>query len=177
MLAARLSVLHRSTCVVNVHRSRSLLAARLSVLHRSTCVVIVHRSRSLLAARLSVLHRLTCVCRPRYELHRHVLLMYTGAGHCWLPDSQFCIDRHVFAGPDMLNTEKQLQEYVGHLLGEGLSNDKPPWELHVLQSVGRHQDTVAVLRVHQSVADGMALVRVLCHSLADCQVLHVPQVV
>lgn len=82
----------------------------------------------------------------------------------------------MFAGPPKLTTEEQLQDYVGHLLGEGLSNDKPPWEMHVLQSVGRHQDTVAVLRVHQSVADGMALVRVLCHSLADCQVLHVPQV-
>lgn len=100
----------------------------------------------------------------------------TGAGHCWLHDSKFCIDRHVFAGPSKLTTEKQLQDYVGHLLEEGLSNDKPPWEMHVLQSVGRHQDTVAVLRVHQSVADGMALVRILCHSLADCQVLHVPQV-
>jgi hypothetical protein len=32
-----------------------------------------------------------------------------------------------------------------------------------------------VLRVHQSVADGMALVRVLCHALADCHVMHVPQ--
>ena len=92
-----------------------------------------------------------------------------------LPDSQFCIDRHVFAGPSKLTTEKQLQDYVGHLLEEGLSNDKPPWELHVLQSVGHHRDTVTVLRVHQSVADGMALVRVLCHSLADCHVLHIPQ--
>lgn len=81
----------------------------------------------------------------------------------------------MFAGPSKLTTEKQLQDYVGHLLEEGLSNDKPPWELHVLQSVGHHQDTVTVLRVHQSVADGMALVRVLCHSLADCHVLHVPQ--
>ncbi|KAJ9601031.1 hypothetical protein L9F63_000766 [Diploptera punctata] len=112
---------------------------------------------------------------PRLTRRPVSLPLSAGAGHCWLPDSQFCIDRHVFAGPDMLNTEKQLQDYVGHLLGEGLSSDKPPWELHVLQRVGRHQDTVAVLRVHQSVADGMALVRVLCHSLADCQVLHVPQ--
>jgi hypothetical protein len=93
-----------------------------------------------------------------------------------LHDSHFCIDRHVFAGPPKLTTEKQLQDYVGHLLAEGLSNDKPPWEMHVLQKVGHLQDTVAVLRVHQSVADGTALVRVLCHSLADCQVLHVPQV-
>ncbi|XP_023701510.1 uncharacterized protein LOC111861300 isoform X2 [Cryptotermes secundus] len=112
---------------------------------------------------------------PRLTRRPVPLPLSAGAGHCWLHDSKFCIDRHVFAGPSKLTTEKQLQDYVGHLLEEGLSNDKPPWEMHVLQSVGRHQDTVAVLRVHQSVADGMALVRILCHSLTDCQVLHVPQ--
>ncbi|XP_063232252.1 uncharacterized protein LOC134536464 [Bacillus rossius redtenbacheri] len=103
------------------------------------------------------------------------LPLSAGAGHCWLPDRAFDIRRHVFSGPEPLATEKLLQEYVAQLLSEGLAADKPPWEVHVLRGYGRHEDTVAVLRVHQSVADGMALVRVLCHSLADCHSLRVPQ--
>nr|CAD7394682.1 unnamed protein product [Timema cristinae] len=85
--------------------------------------------------------------------------------------------RNNFSGEDELKTLPPLKawDYVGRLLMEGLPCDKPPWEMHVLQSYGKHADTVAVLRVHQSVADGMALVRVLCHSLTDCQILHVPQ--
>ncbi|XP_069678305.1 uncharacterized protein [Periplaneta americana] len=146
-------------------------AWRYSVIH---AVLIFEAGAGLDVTQLR--HLLLTRVIPLYpRLTRRPVPLPLSAGHCWLPDSQFCIDRHVFAGPPLLTTEKQLQDYVGHLLGEGLPNDKPPWELHVLQSVGRHQDTVAVLRVHQSVADGMALVRVLCHSLADCQVLHVPQ--
>nr|CAD7200970.1 unnamed protein product [Timema douglasi] len=130
---------------------------------------------------------------PRLTRRPVPLPLSAGAGHCWLPDSHFNIEKHVFPGPPLLTTEKQLQkhvfhwtaighygettsgekhvfpgppllttekqlqDYVGRLLMEGLPCDKPPWEMHVLQSYGKHSDTVAVLRVHQSVADGMAL--------------------
>jgi Wax ester synthase-like Acyl-CoA acyltransferase domain len=64
---------------------------------------------------------------------------------------------------------------VEGLLHCGLALEKPPWELHVLSQYGRHLDTAVVVRVHQCLADGMALVRVLCHALSDTRVLHVPQ--
>ena len=63
-----------------------------------------------------------------------------------------------------------FQEYVSQLLGEGLTTDKPPWEMHVLQDTGKKAVTVAVLRVHQSVADGTALVKMLCRCLGDTEV-------
>lgn len=61
----------------------------------------------------------------------------------------------------------QLQSYVSQLLSEGLLTDKSPWELHVLQSADA---ATAVLRVHQSVADGPALVTLLCRCLSDTKV-------
>jgi len=33
---------------------------------------------------------------------------------------------------------------------------------------------VSFTRIHQSIADGTALLRLLCHSLADSQVIHIP---
>jgi len=48
-------------------------------------------------------------------------------------------------GP-LIKTEKQLQDYVARLLKEGLPEDKPPWEFHVIEQYGEHLDTVVVLR-------------------------------
>ncbi|GLG98522.1 Uncharacterized protein GBIM_05155 [Gryllus bimaculatus] len=92
--------------------------------------------------------------------------VYNRARPAWVPT------RLAVAWADQRMRSRRREEYVGRLLGEGLSRDKPPWEVHVLSSFGAARDTVAVLRVHQSVADGMALVRLLCHSLADCQRPH-----
>lgn len=49
--------------------------------------------------------------------------------------------------------------------------DKPPWELHLLQESGTKTDSVAVLRVHQSVADGPALLKLLCSCLSDTRIM------
>ncbi|XP_039294959.1 uncharacterized protein LOC111049921 isoform X2 [Nilaparvata lugens] len=103
------------------------------------------------------LSRVLPLC-PR--LARRPLALPT-VGHCWLPDSHFNIDNHVYAR-DIVN-EAHLQEYVSGLVCEGLASDRPPWELRV---VGR----CAILRVHQSVADGAALVTLLCRCLADSPV-------
>lgn len=112
---------------------------------------------------------------PRLKRRPVSLPLSAGIGHCWLPDSKFSIERHVFSGPSFLTNEKELQSYVSKLVKDGLPDDKPPWEFHVFQPFGDHQDTIAVLRVHQSIADGTALLRVLCHSLADSQVIEIPE--
>ncbi|XP_075234968.1 uncharacterized protein LOC142332412 [Lycorma delicatula] len=101
---------------------------------------------------------------PRLTRRPVSLPLVAGAGYCWLPDCNFSIENHVFPGPNLPSAEHQIQEYVSQLLCKGLANDKPPWELHVLRQC-------AVLRVHQSVADGTSLVKLLCHCLADTKII------
>lgn len=58
--------------------------------------------------------------------------------------------------------------YVSQLLDEELPVDRPPWEMRLLPACGARKTEVAVvLRVHHALADGDALVRILCHALAD----------
>ncbi|KAG8224818.1 hypothetical protein J437_LFUL002264, partial [Ladona fulva] len=127
---------------------------------------------------------------PRHpRLTSRLINLPPPAPPCWLHDPRFKIERHVFsaalkpskrkvkgegATPKRV-TEKQLQKYVARLIAAGLPASKPPWEMRVIRGYGKHMDTVAVLRVHQCLADGMSLVRLLCHALADSRVLHVPQ--
>lgn len=97
------------------------------------------------------------------------------AGYRWERDARFDIQNHVVAGPPGLRSEGEMQAYLGGLLSEPLSLSRPMWELRVLSSYGAQRDTLAVLRVHQCLADGMTLVRILSHSLADQAQMHIPQ--
>ena len=62
-----------------------------------------------------------------------------------------------------------FQNYVSKLISKKLPTDKSPWELRVLsQSIDcSSTDTIIILRVHQSLADGMTLIKILCTKLAD----------
>ncbi|KAG8324651.1 hypothetical protein J6590_087369 [Homalodisca vitripennis] len=140
-------------------------AWRCSVLH----AVLVFDGRVELPTLQQLLLSRVLPAYPRLTHRLHKLPLTAGAGHCWLPDPHFDIDKHVFHGP-CLPTDLQLQTYVSELLSEGLLTDKPPWELQVLHAAGR-QGTTTILRVHQSVADGPALVTMLCRCLADTKVM------
>lgn len=54
-------------------------------------------------------------------------------------------------------------------MSKKLPTDRSPWELRVLsQSIDcSSTDTIIILRVHQSLADGMTLIKILCTKLAD----------
>ncbi|XP_065332313.1 uncharacterized protein LOC135934470 [Cloeon dipterum] len=98
------------------------------------------------------------------------------ASHSWRSVDPLFIERQIFDAPNWTGgSEENLQSYVEGLLHVPLDLSKPPWEMHILPNYGRHEDTAVVLRVHQCMADGMALVRVLCHALSDNRMLHVPQ--
>ena len=73
----------------------------------------------------------------------------------------FHIIRYIHFGP--------FQMYVSKLTNKKLPTDKPPWELRVIsQSVDSSStDTIIILRVHQCLADGMMLIKILCTKLAD----------
>ena len=46
---------------------------------------------------------------PRLTRRPYNLPLSAGAGHCWLPDNNFDIDRHVFHGSPLIKTEADLQ--------------------------------------------------------------------
>jgi hypothetical protein len=96
------------------------------------------------------------------------------AGFQWQLDVTFDIQNHIFLGPSHIRTEAQLQEYLSLLVTESLPMEKPLWEIRVLSNYGAQRDTIAILRVHQCLADGMSLVRILSHSLADHSQMHIP---
>lgn len=96
------------------------------------------------------------------------------AGPAWVHDHNFNLHNHVFSGPNIA-TEEALQKYVGSLLSQPLPLARPLWEIIVLHDFGRSRDTVLVCRLHQCISDGMSLVRVLCQSLSDNQIMHIPQ--
>lgn len=95
-------------------------------------------------------------------------------GPAWVHDHNFNLHNHVFSGPS-ITTEEALQKYVSSLLSQPLPPSRPLWEVIVLHDYGRSHDTVLVCRLHQCISDGMSLVRVLCQSLSDNQIMHIPQ--
>ena len=60
--------------------------------------------------------------------------------------------------------DRVLQEYIAQHLDRQLPRDRPLWEVHVLQGYGA--GTAVYSRLHHSLADGIALTKVLL-SLAD----------
>jgi diacylglycerol O-acyltransferase len=83
-------------------------------------------------------------------------------GHpAWIDDERLALDRHVrFTTLDAPGTAAQLDALAGRLLARPLDPDHPPWELWVVD--GLAGDAVAVVaRVHHSLVDGVAGVRLL----------------
>uniref|UniRef100_A0A8D9EV76 Diacyglycerol O-acyltransferase Mb3154c n=1 Tax=Cacopsylla melanoneura TaxID=428564 RepID=A0A8D9EV76_9HEMI len=101
---------------------------------------------------------------PRLTRLPVALPLTAGAGYCWLPDAGFDIKRHVF--DVTADQTSNIQDYLGGLMNVELSHDKSPWELHCIQG-DSDNSTTAILRIHQSLADGTTLVQLLAHALAD----------
>ncbi|XP_071550130.1 uncharacterized protein [Panulirus ornatus] len=102
------------------------------------------------------------------------MVSHLPAGPAWVHDHNFNLHNHIFSGPN-ITTEEALQKYVSALLSQPLPLARPLWEIIVLHDFGRSRDTVLVCRLHQCISDGMSLVRVLCQSLSDNQIMHIPQ--
>ena len=118
--------------------------------------VDIKRLRTLLDKRLAPFGRFhQRVARPR---------MRGGMLH-WQDDSQFDIDNHVshIALPPP-GGEKALRELVSELMSTPLDTTKPLWHVHLVD--GYAHGSVVLARIHHSIADGIALVRVML-SLTD----------
>ena len=95
----------------------------------------------------------------------------------WEDDPNFDVDNHVthvaLAAPA---NDAALRKLVSDLMSEPLDFSKPLWHMHVIDGYrggsvflgapGAGRKTVLIARVHHSIADGIALVRVLL-SLTD----------
>ncbi|CAG7728548.1 unnamed protein product [Allacma fusca] len=146
-----------------------------SILHT---VLVFEGSMDLLSLRHLVQTRVLSAETPEGEFSYPRLvqkMVPLVTGYRWELDVHFDIQNHIFHGPPHLRSESQVQQYLSFLLHESLPMGKPLWEIRVLSNYGAQKDTLAILRIHQCLADGMTLVRILSHSLADHQQMHIPQ--
>jgi diacylglycerol O-acyltransferase / wax synthase len=87
----------------------------------------------------------------------------TGEGlvRYWELDLDFDIARHIVpARGKKLKTLKDIQAYVGKMASRKLDENRPRWEIKVIE---RFEDdaTALLVRIHHSIGDGMALVSLM----------------
>ena len=103
---------------------------------------------------------------PFGRFHQRVVRPRTRASLLhWQDDPRFDIDNHVshVALPDP-GGDKALRELVSELMSTPLDPTKALWHVHVID--GYDTGSVVLARIHHSIADGIALVRVML-SLTD----------
>jgi len=103
---------------------------------------------------------------PFSRFHQRVVRPRTRAGIAhWEDDPEFDVDNHLthIALPAP-GGEATLRKLVSDLMGTPLDFAKPLWHMHLID--GYRGGSVLLTRVHHSIADGIALVRVLL-SLTD----------
>lgn len=98
----------------------------------------------------SRLHRL-----PRYRQR----LAWPAGGllrPCWVDDPRFDVRFHLrHAALPRPRSERQLRALAGRLFGEPLDRDRPLWEIHLVDGVGRDRFGL-VAKIHHALADGIS---------------------
>ncbi|MDO4897551.1 MAG: wax ester/triacylglycerol synthase family O-acyltransferase [Moraxella sp.] len=95
----------------------------------------------------------------------------------WKADEQFDLNhhfRHVKLAPN--STLDTLLDYISQQHGQGIAKDKPLWEFHLIDNICPADDSSCPrfaiwLKIHHSLADGVASMRLLERSLStrsDC---------
>jgi WS/DGAT/MGAT family acyltransferase len=103
---------------------------------------------------------------PFGRFHQRVVRPRTrGSLPHWQDEAGFDIDNHVshIALPSP-GGDKALRELVSELMSTPLDTTKPLWHVHLIDGYG--DGSVVLARIHHSIADGIALVRVML-SLTD----------
>jgi len=120
--------------------------------------------------RSSAARQSACPSDIPYTRFTKKLVRQTCGGHAWIVDRRFDLANHVVAAPpSVTQTAVDVRRYVETMFGRRLVWDRPLWEIHVLGSASQ-EVTLALVRVHPCMADGMTLVRLLCRRLADVTV-------
>jgi len=83
----------------------------------------------------------------------------------WEDDPEFDLDRHLLVAElPAPGDDRVLQDYIAGHLARPLRRDRPLWEIHLLGGYG--EGSAVYSRLHHSLADGIALTKVLL-SLTD----------
>jgi WS/DGAT/MGAT family acyltransferase len=84
-----------------------------------------------------------------------------GSAAHWEPDPDFHVDRQVFAPEgEAPATHAALQAFVGREASRPLPADRPPWQFLLVEDF-EGESSALVVRIHHSLADGMALVSLM----------------
>jgi WS/DGAT/MGAT family acyltransferase len=96
----------------------------------------------------------------RFARFRYRITSLPGTPH-WETDPEFDIARHIFPArdPDLTTTEK-LQGYVGAEASRPLPDDRPRWQIQVVEDF-EPGTSAFVVRIHHSMGDGVSLVSVI----------------
>ena len=78
----------------------------------------------------------------------------------WEEDEDFDLEQHLvrIAMPGK-GTRREFQKLTGQLAGEALDPNRPLWQMHLVDNVDGRQ--ALVVRIHHSIADGIALINVM----------------
>lgn len=80
------------------------------------------------------------------------------AGNHWQVDPDYSLERQIIHAPkDDLATLQHLEDYVGAEASKPLPDDRPRWQFQVVEHFEADASAL-VIRIHHSIADGMALV-------------------
>ncbi len=101
---------------------------------------------------------------PRFR--QKVVMPASGLGlPKWVTDEHYDLKSHLhrLALPEP-GDKNELQNMISQLMTTGLDNNKPLWDVHLIENY--QKGCVLFFRLHHCIADGIALMHVL-HSMAD----------
>jgi diacylglycerol O-acyltransferase / wax synthase len=82
----------------------------------------------------------------------------------WVDDDDFQLRRHVRrVGAPAPGGRREVAEICGYVAGLPLDRDRPLWEMWVIEGGARSDAVTVMLKIHHSVADGVAGANLLTH--------------
>ncbi|MGM0557817.1 MAG: wax ester/triacylglycerol synthase family O-acyltransferase [Myxococcota bacterium] len=111
-------------------------------------------------------HKLEVDLEPFVRFQQKIIDHDTPSGRAkWAIDETFSYERHVVEHRLSAPADKEtLQDFVGDLMGAGLSYDEPLWQIYVINNL--ESGSAIVVQIHHAIADGFALVYLML-ALAD----------
>ena len=82
----------------------------------------------------------------------------------WRPDPHFDIANHITTHDGVLSSPNEVQKVIATYLQDALPSDQPPWQIALINSPTK---TIVLIRFKHTVADGIALLRLLIEYLVD----------
>ncbi|KAH9603613.1 hypothetical protein KSS87_015989 [Heliosperma pusillum] len=101
----------------------------------------------------------TLIKHPRFSSNLVFDPKIDGKATGWIR-TQVTIDDHVIipvVNPNTDSPDQFLEDYVSNITKTPMDLSKPLWELHLLNIKAKEADSIAVLRIHHSIGDGISL--------------------